>query len=296
MIPSLPLITPHDAHLLWYTPSTTNTTTSPSFLEPHPTTTTYNNNNNPNPPPPHHPPRRPNPNNNTTRSRLAQVQHSRHLLTQRKQNIRRFGSTWIRPPGVGKTYQAMMDEAAEREEQVAEAERELRLLEEQEAAEEEEAEAMGMGMGALEEGGGEVGMGERDLDEDVPEAGEGEEEGGEEGFSGEEEVGGDGDEGVLGEGVGDGVGGIGGEGVDRDLDEDVPEAGSYQHTDTEVEDESSQDGGEGSRGIEETRRVSAARSEGSSSVLLGSSVVGSSPGVGRQSSGPFARRLGGREN
>ncbi|KAI9699381.1 MAG: hypothetical protein M1836_002992 [Candelina mexicana] len=287
MIPSLPLITPHDAHLLWYTPSTTNTT-SPSFLEPTPTTTTtptYSN------PPPH--PRRHAPHNNTTRSRLAHVQHSTHLLTQRKQNIRRFGSNWIRPPGVPKTYQAMMDEAAEREEQVAEAARELRLLEEQEAAEEEAA----MEMGALEEGGEEAGgMGERDLDEDVPEAGEEEEE---EGFSVEEEVGGDGvgdgDEGVLGEGGGDGVGGMGGEGEDRDLDEDVPEAGSYQHTDTEVEDESSQDGGEGSRGIEETRRVSAARSEGSS-ILLGSSVLGSSPGVGRQSSGPFARRLGGREN
>lgn len=31
----------------------------------------------------------------------------------------------------------------------------------------------------------------------------------------------------------------------RDLDEDIPEAGSYQHTDTEVEDESSFDGEEG---------------------------------------------------
>ncbi len=183
-----------------------------------------------------------------------------------------------------KTYQAMMDEAAEREEQAAEAAREQRLMEEQEAAEEIEMHMGGGEMADTDAGEGE----ERDLDEDVPEAVE-------EGFSLEDDGVEDG-EGVLGEEVGGGVGELEGEGVDRDLDEDVPEAGSYQHTDTEVEDESSEDEGEGfgsSGGVQ--RRVSAPRSEGSS-ILMGSSVLGSSPMGTRQSSGAFARRLGGREN
>ncbi|KAI9716891.1 MAG: hypothetical protein M1812_005040 [Candelaria pacifica] len=271
MIHSLPQITPRDAHALWYTPSTSNTTT-PSLLE----SNSISLHTNAIPHQPHS--RRHAP--TTIRSRLAHVQHTTLILSQRKQNIRRFGSGWIRPPGVPKTYQAMTDEAAEREEQAAEAERELRLLEEQEAAEE-------MEINNLE--GEEAGVDERDLDDEVPEAGE-------EGFSLEDdgEVGGEGED--VGDGVGEQGGGVlDGEGEDRDLDEDVPEAGSYQHTDTEVEDESSDDGGVGFGGLGESRRVSVARTEGSS-ILLESSVLGSSPAGGRQSSGAFTRRLGGREN
>ena len=47
---------------------------------------------------------------------LALLRQSENTIAQRKINIQRFGASWIRPPGVGKTYQAAMDEAIEREE------------------------------------------------------------------------------------------------------------------------------------------------------------------------------------
>lgn len=93
-----------------------------------------------------------------------------------------------------------------------------------------------------------------------------------------------------------------------DLDDDVPEAGSYQHTDTEVEDSSSVDeplgAGVGDRRIAfETRQDAVERSmrlgTGGGSGVLGSSVFGSSPVVqmsyqGRRGSGGGRGR--GREN
>ena len=60
---------------------------------------------------------------------LHLLRQTEFFIAQRKINIQRFGAGWIRPPGVGKTYQASMDEAAEREEHA-------RLLE---RADEEEA-------------------------------------------------------------------------------------------------------------------------------------------------------------
>ena len=129
------------------------------------------------------------------------------------------------------------------------------------------------------EGEEEMGLGERDLDEDVPEA---------EGWVDE---GDDLEEGMpMDEGEGDYALGADGAG-ERDLDEDVPEAGSYQHTDTEVEDESS----EGERRASYGRP--ARQSLASSGGALGSSVFGSSPvmsGSGRRSGGMGSRM--GREN
>ena len=128
---------------------------------------------------------------------------------------------------------------------------------------------------------------ERDLDEDIPDADEGHEwidEDGDDGLPADE---GDGDY-AEEEGM-DGPGDIQG----RDLDEDVPEAGSYQHTDTDVEDESSDiDLGGG--------RISLppSRIENHTGSLLGSSVFGSSPVAQSSStrrSDRFARRIG-REN
>lgn len=85
---------------------------------------------------------------------------------QRKQNIRRFGAGWIRPPGVVKTFQTQMDEEAERVEQEALARREQALLDLQ-AAQTEAAnrEATRQADETVLEG-----EGERDLDDDVPEA------------------------------------------------------------------------------------------------------------------------------
>lgn len=77
---------------------------------------------------------------------------------------------------------------------------------------------------------------------------------------------------------------------ERDLDEDVPEAGSYQHTDTELEEESS-DGGDVPMPAASFREVGNAGAGG----VLGSSVFGSSPalsvprGARRSGSGPQRR-------
>ena len=95
-----------------------------------------------------------------------------------------------------------------------------------------------------------------------------------------------------------------------DLDDDVPEAGSYQHTDTEVEDSSSVDEPLGPMGggdrrtaiempqdaVERSMRIGAVAG---GSGVLGSSVFGSSPVVqmsyhSRRASG--AGRGRGREN
>ena len=91
-----------------------------------------------------------------------------------------------------------------------------------------------------------------------------------------------------------------------DLDDDVPEAGSYQHTDTEVEDDSSFEGATwraievGPTGVTDLgpMRMSDRERERGSGVL-GSSVFGSSPVVqmsyqgGRRS---VSGRGRGREN
>jgi len=168
-------------------------------------------------------------------------------LAQRKENLRRFGAGWIRPPGVAKTYQATMDELAEREEQEALAAREARMLELANAA---EMEAERQRLAA--EGGNEAQI---DLDDAIPEApgvnDEEEEEGDE--VEGETEDVTFNEESML---EGSMLGGsmvpadvehmlemeeaelLGAAQEERDLDEDVPEGGSYQHTDTEVEDSS----------------------------------------------------------
>lgn len=96
-----------------------------------------------------------------------------------------------------------------------------RLLEEQ--ARDADTAILGDDEGAMEEE-------ERDLDDDIPDADEG-----------HDWIDEDGEDVIHEEGDGDYA-----EGLDmdagmetRDLDDDVPEAGSYQHTDTDLEDESS---------------------------------------------------------
>ncbi|KAI9661414.1 MAG: hypothetical protein M1831_003147 [Alyxoria varia] len=161
------------------------------------------------------------------KSALELVRADEELLSYRKANIRRFGAGWLRPPGVPKTYQAMIDEAVERAEQEALARREAAINEAQAAAEEEARQQMAMDV----DGGGVItgdGM-ERDLDDEVPEANEDgddedededeDEDDEEEGYSSDEAA----------------------QQQERDLDNSIPEAGSYQHTDTEVEDSTTSD-------------------------------------------------------
>ncbi|MCJ1382578.1 hypothetical protein MMC17_005691 [Xylographa soralifera] len=278
MFSSLPPLAPFDAHSLWHPSQSSYSYHSNSNLAPNSNNThsrTHQQHRSSHPQPP-------------ARTILSVLRADENAIEHRKANIRRFGAGWLKPPGVGKTLQGMCDEKAEREEQEANGLRELeqleqaRLLEEQAQAEEGNGDAAMLGddeSGADER--------ERDLDEDIPDADEGPEwvdEDGDDGLPTEE---GDGDyaeeEGMDGEGDMQG----------RDLDEDVPEAGSYQHTDTDVEDESSDmDLGGG--------RISLppSRIENHTGSLLGSSVFGSSP-VAQSSttrrSDRFTRRIG-REN
>ena len=176
--------------------------------------------------------------------------------------------------GISKTMQEIDDEQKEREEAARDSALQAQMAEaqqqqEMEGVEEDDEE------GQQEEEGGEGVLG-RDLDEDIPDA---DQEGGwvdddeNSGLSSEEY---DDDEGEEEEGIisqlqqqqgafsmrppgpaaaaaglfGEYIGDQEGDNDDgaRDLDEDIPEAGSYQHTDTEVEDESSFDGEE-ERGV-----------------------------------------------
>ncbi|KAG8623150.1 hypothetical protein KVT40_008126 [Elsinoe batatas] len=132
-------------------------------------------------------------------SPLSVLKADEDAIRQRKSNIARFGSTWIKPPGISKTLQAETEERAEREEQELLARREQMMLDMQAQQEREEARAR------MEE---EVASGEedegRDLDDEVPDAEEESVEDEEEESSEEDD-----DE---------------GEGMEEDLDADVPEA------------------------------------------------------------------------
>lgn len=216
-----------------------------------------------------------------TRTLLSVLRADENALTNRKANIRRFGAGWLRPPGIPKTLQGMADERAEREEQESAAQREFALAEAQAAAEaealEREQHAMAMGEGPQEL--------ERDLDDDVPDADD-DDAAADEWVDDEQDLD---DEGMLPGMEEEGEGDYADEGVGRDLDDDVPEAGSYQHTDTEVEDESSNDGALPTTAFREVGNAGGAG-------VLGASVFGSSPAVRVQRS---ARRSGGgqmREN
>ncbi|KAL8847641.1 MAG: hypothetical protein Q9221_007329 [Calogaya cf. arnoldii] len=246
-------------------------------------------------PNPQHPP-----NQNTTNNpppptshTLTTLRHDELLIHNRKANIRRFGAGWLRPPGIPKTRQGMDEERAEREEQELVAQREQAMIDAQAAAEEEAMEAGETDLLLRAAELPAVGQGEvvdeddmRDLDDMVPEGGgeagwesseddeEEEDEDEEEGDQENERVG-EGDEIVIGDldvdfmGVqeeGEGDYGVPGmlEGEGRDLDEEVPEAGSYQHTDTELEDESSVEEG-------------ASFAIGGGGGVLGRSVWGGSP-------------------
>lgn len=185
------------------------------------------------------------------KSPLAMLAADEAAIAQRKAAVRNFGSHWIRPPGVPKTLQAMTEEALEREEQ-AELERQemgLRDMQAQQQLAEAQQQAAEAAQADVE--GGEA---ERNLDDEIPDAdattadvtfnedsiieGSQIEQGenvdldqNESQFAEMEEAeltGAARDEEDLGLDF------------ERDLDDSVPEAGSYQHTDTEAEDSDSE--------------------------------------------------------
>ncbi|KAK4631776.1 hypothetical protein CLAFUR4_03846 [Fulvia fulva] len=182
------------------------------------------------------------------RSPLAILKAEEAAIESRKAAVRNFGSHWLRPPGISKTLQAMIEEALEREEQ-AEIERQEAGMRDMQA-QQQLAEAQQQAQETAEEG--EDGEEERDLDAEIPDADattadvtfnedsmmEGsqveitdqniEDEGGNENeMEVAELTGAAQDEEELGIEM------------ERDLDDSVPEAGSYQHTDTEIEDSDS---------------------------------------------------------
>ncbi|KAF4554040.1 Hypothetical protein D9617_5g069160 [Elsinoe fawcettii] len=133
-------------------------------------------------------------------SPLAVLKADEDAIRQRKSNIARFGSTWIKPPGISKTLQAETEERAEREEQEMLARREQMMLDMQAQQEREEARARMEAEGEEEDEG-------RDLDEEVPDADAGSED--------EEEI--SSDEVEEDE-----------DGMEEDLDAEIPEASGME--------------------------------------------------------------------
>lgn len=269
-------------------------------------------------------------------------------IAHRKTAIQNFGSYWIRPPGISKTLQAMNEEALEaaEQEEMMRQEQGLRDMQAQQQADELREQAAQNAEQEEEEAGE-----ERDLDDEIPDAdadGEVEtsaveaadvtfnEDSMVEGsrFVEDDEV--DQEQYAVMEeaeltGAARDEEDLGME-PERNLDDSIPEAGSYQHTDTEVEDSSSESELDGSFAVQSARRSTRqsarlppqappasalhgglqgglqerirsqtaggeglARSPGSlnlSSSLLESSFVGSSP-VMQRASQPSGRGRGG---
>jgi hypothetical protein len=215
--------------------------------------------------------------------------------------VRRFGAGWIRPPGVAKTLQANEDERLEKEEQEMLQRREQVMLDlaaaQQDAANAEAREQ-------ADEAGDEDDEEQRDLDDDVPEA-----------MASESEASSDDDRSSSADGENDTTVPFNEDsfiegsmleaevshmldmeeaemaGVlqdERDLDDDVPEAGSYEHTDSELEDDSDEDGTRGlptglsSARSRRSRRESGRRTSGRRSSGLPS---GAGSGMGMQGMG-----------
>ena len=172
------------------------------------------------------------------RSPLALLAADEAAMAQRKAAIRSFGAYWIRPPGVPKTLQAMTEEEQERREQKEIKRRQRAMLDIQ--AQQQLAEAQQQGAQAMadqeepddtfnENTMMEGSMLEQQVHYAELEVAE---------LTGAAQY-----EQDLGIEDGDDLG------TDRDLDmegeidldDDVPDAGSYQHTDTEEEDLSSEE-------------------------------------------------------
>ncbi|KAF3941254.1 hypothetical protein ABW19_dt0209511 [Dactylella cylindrospora] len=205
----LPTLTPRDTQSLWYTPSHTFGYTVP----PRPNPVIQN----PQPPTAQQHQRHQYDRAQRDASRSALAQYGPSALQQlaidedavekRKLHIARFGATWIKPPGMMKTLQGVIDEELERAEQMA--------------LEETTVDEIGMGgLGDVNMVGGEPVEIVEDGDEEEGDGEVGEEEEGEEGEVGEE--------GLMEEG-------------EVDLDADIPEADSAGWSEDEEDEEEEED-------------------------------------------------------
>ncbi|KAK2871706.1 hypothetical protein FQN49_002914 [Arthroderma sp. PD_2] len=228
MLGSLPVIEPRDSHTLWYSSSHTDRSTPNSSQNGAPSG--------------HHPqPARRNTRSPATTSPLfsasfdplSALLSEERALRLRKQNIASFGYSWIRPAGFSKTMMGIREEEMECEEGVGAGVGEGDIEEEEfmEGIEGGDGGGMGLdGQGGDGEGeeGGDTGM-ERDLDGDIP---DGDEEGfglvedGEEAYEEEE-----------GEFLDEEEEGM----MERDLDDDVPEALDSGGSDDDDDDEDEED-------------------------------------------------------
>ena len=219
---------------------------------------------------------------------LATLTQDENTIEQRKQNVRRFGAGWIRPPGIPKTLQAIKDEELEKEEQELMQRREQVMLD-LAAAQQDAANAEAREDGEAQEH--DQNEDERDLDDEVPDAdgsvselsvsdlsdvedeGEGENDNENENdttvpFNEDSFIEGSVLEAEVSHMLEMEEAEMAGVLQDeRDLDEDVPEAGEYEHTDSELEDESEGEGGSsmmlgGMGSAQSRRRVSGRRSSG----------------------------------
>lgn len=188
------------------------------------------------------------------RNPLALLAADEASIAQRKAAIRNFGAYWIRPPGIGKTLQTMIVEEVERREQEELERQERGLLDLQAQQQLQEAQQRATETAAEDE----AAQPERDLDQDVPEA---EASIFEDASLEENSVAEQGQEHVFEElqeaeltGVIRDEEELGVE-HERDLDESVPDAASYQRTDTEIESSGSE--------VETVPRVTRAQADGS---------------------------------
>lgn len=209
----------------------------------------------------------------------------------------RFGAGWLRPPGVTKTLQSKLEEAQEQLEQMEIQRRDAEMRAQEEAAQH----AAGGGLGF--DGIGLPDQEERDLDADVPDAEPST-------IASDDDPENTASVTFHEESLLQGSPSVSRQvalemedaelegrlqderdlGMEGDLDDDVPDAGSYEHTDTELEDDSS-DGDEvelqqplsqtrsSARSNDHTRR--SLRSE-DSEVLASSSFIDTSPAVLRR--------------
>jgi hypothetical protein len=245
-----------------------------------------------------------------SRSPLAQLRADEHIIELRKFNVMRFGAGWLRPPGVTKTLQSKLEEAQEQLEQM-----EMQRRDAEMRAQEEAAQQVAMGMTGP-DGEALPDQEERDLDADVPDAEQS-------ALASDEDV-----EYIANVTFNEasllqGSPNVGRRaeleledaeldgrlqderdlGMEGDLDDDVPEAGSYEHTDTELEDESS-DEEEERQPLSQPR--ASVRSDGrarrslaseNSEFLGSSSFLESSPAMVRRvgrSNNAFAHSIGDR--
>ncbi|KIV98662.1 uncharacterized protein PV09_09572 [Verruconis gallopava] len=185
----------------------------------------------------------------TSHTALSTLHADEQIIQLRKSSVRRYGANWLRPPGITKTLQSKLEEAQERLEQIEIQRRDAELRAQEEAAR----------LATLGEPGanhdGLLDQEEQDLDADVPDAehtGALSDEDAEftasvtfdapsllhESPSNDTQV-------VLGmedaelDGTLQDARDLEDIGMECDLDDDVPLAGSYEHTDTEQEDDSS---------------------------------------------------------